>query len=186
MNEDLNIIMEKLKECTINYPLNQIVGELNLAIERLGFADFESADRSVEKDLSTIEFLISHDVSSGVADFINFLVKTGKLGILLNDSGLMFVSFCQSYFNDMKQVFFRTAVELSPVAQQHVRMSLMRIYAVNTRVLFEVDQSIVAGFTLHDSAGLVCNYGMRSRVVKLIEVNLRKRLPFPWKQTVIR
>lgn len=184
MNENLNIIMQKLSDCMRNYSSSQIVGELSLVVERLGFAEFQADEPdSMLKNIAKIDFLLDKDVSPGTIEFVKFLTENGKLGVLLRDAGLMFIGFCKSYYSEMKQLSFRTAVEMSPNKQQQVRMTLMSVYPVNTRILFESDPTLVAGFALQDSNGIVCDYSLRNRVLKLINEFIRNRMPLPWNQT---
>lgn len=185
MNEGLNTIMQKLADCTIDYSVNQIIGELSLVVERLGFAEFRLDNpASVQKDLETIDFLLSRDVSPGTVEFVKFLAETNHLGVVLKDAGLMFIGYCQAHFSEMKQITFRSAIEMSPGMRRHIRVMLMKRYAVSTRILFEQEPSLVAGFCLYDAKGIIRNYSLREQGVKLIDKYLRKRLPFPWNQTV--
>lgn len=178
MNENLNNIMQKLSDYTQNYPASQIIGELEVATERIGFANLDTVEeRPLDELKEKLEFILNRDISPGIIRFIHYLVDNKLLGVLMNDAGKIFVNHCSAYFAQLKQLTFRTAVSLRAEKQREIRTSLLSIYPINSRIIFEVDKDLVAGFTLTDSGSTVVDQSHKTRVVKLIEQYIRKQIP---------
>ena len=179
MNEDLNVILQKLANNTMDLPIDRIVGEISLVIERLGFAEIDPIAGSKEETVKKLTYLLNNDVSSGIHEFVLYLYNNQRLGVLLNDAGKMFPDVCKGYFMEMKQLTVRTAVRMSEKSQTDIRVLLLRRYPINTRIVFESTPEIIAGFMLYDSKGLVTDVSLRSKMVKLLETYIKRKIPTP-------
>lgn len=186
MNVELNIVMQKLTDSTLNMSVAQIVSEVSLLIERLNFAGIDPVNDDYKKKLERVEYLINRDVSPGMVRFVEFLIAADKIGVLLSDAGKLFPDYCKAYFSEMKQLTFTTPIELTDSSKLHARMMLMKIYPVNTRVIFDVNPELIAGFTLHDNQALITNRSMGANMAHLLRTYITKHVAVqePWtKQT---
>lgn len=179
MNEDLNVILQKLANNTMDLPIDRVVGEVSLVIERLGFAEIDLTASSNEETLKKLNYLLNNDVSPGIHEFVLYLYNNQRLGVLLNDAGKMFPDVCKGYFLEMKQLTIRTAVRMSDKAQTDIRVLLLRRYPINTRIVFESAHEVVAGFMLYDSKGLVADVSLHSKMIKLLETYIKRKIPTP-------
>ncbi|MDB5182153.1 MAG: hypothetical protein JWP13_916 [Candidatus Saccharibacteria bacterium] len=177
MNEDLNSILQKLSNYTQNYAIGQIIAELHVVVERLEFVKFKPGHKdSHEELLSQIAYLLDRDLSPGILEFVRELIEEESLEVLIGDNGRTFTGYVEAYFSEKKQVIFRTAVHMSKPVERLVQAKLMDIFPVSSRIVFEVDPSIGAGFMLVDNGNAVADYSLRTKVVKLIERRIREHV----------
>ncbi|HMR73446.1 MAG TPA: F0F1 ATP synthase subunit delta, partial [Candidatus Saccharibacteria bacterium] len=131
-----------------------------------------------KEDIKKLHYLLSHDISPGVQTFTQYLIDSNQLGVLLNDAGKAFPDYCQTHFSEMKHLTVVTAVAMSLEAQTKIRVMLLRHYSLNTRILFEVSSEVIAGFKLYDNHGMLADYSVHAKMVKLIEKYIRRKMPF--------
>jgi F0F1-type ATP synthase delta subunit len=183
MNANLNSVVQKLSNFTQNYAIAQIVGELHIVVERLEFVDFKAQQNATpEAMLAQIAFLLDRDLSPGIMQFVRELIDEGQLGVLLGSEGRQFIGYCDAYFSERKQIIFKTAVHLSREKQRHIQSRLMIVFPISSRIVFEVDQSVGAGFVLLEDGNMLADYSLRSKMVKLLDRRIRERVADTWSQ----
>jgi hypothetical protein len=181
MNEDLDEIMRALDECTSNYSAQQIVGELGVVIERLGFAQFDAQNLPSHDELvARLQFLLERDVSPGVMAFVERLATANHIGILLRDAGQMFLAYCETHYNDLKQLTFKSAIILSGDFQATVRDHILSGYPQGTRLIFVAEPGIGAGFQILDGMAIVVDASLRDKISPLLLSFIKNRRPMPW------
>jgi F0F1-type ATP synthase delta subunit len=183
MKENLNSIVQKLSNFTQNYAIAQIIGELHIVVERLEFVDFKAQQNATpEAMLAQVGFLLDRDLSPGIMQFVRELIEERQLDVLLGASGRQFIGYCDAYFSERKQIVFKSAVHLSREHQRHVQSKLMTVFPISSRIVFEVDQSIGAGFMLVEDGRMLADYSLRSKMVKLLDKRIRERVADTWSQ----
>src|SRR5665647_592773 len=185
MNENLNTVVQNLSNRTHNYSVDQIINELTIITERLSFAEFDpTKSKSNVEVIKLLDYLLGRDISPGMMSYVNFLADNNQLGVLQREAGKAFIEFCRNYFSEKKQLVMRCPISLSPDKQKQMAVDLLRLYPVSSRVIFEVDPTIIAGYMLYEDGIKVSDQSLRSRATLLIEEFIRKRNPIPWTQTV--
>lgn len=187
MNEnlkDLNNIVQNLSNRTNNYSVDQIINELTIIAERLSFAEFDpTKSKSNIEVMKLLDYLLGRDISPGMMAYVKFLADNNQLGVLQRESGKTFIEYCTNYFSEKKQLVMSCPINLSPDKQKRIAVNLLKMYPVSSRVIFEVDPTIIAGFVLYEDGAKVSDHSLRSRATLLIEEFIRKRNPIPWTQT---
>jgi F0F1-type ATP synthase delta subunit len=177
MNENLNSVVQKLSNYTQNYAIAQIIGELHVVVERLEFVDFKPDKKgSHEAVLAQIAYLLDRDLSPGIMEFVRDLIEDNALEVLMGNNGRQFIGYCDAYYAEKKQIIFKTAVHMSREKQRYVQSRLMMIFPLSTRIVFEVDTSIGAGFMLTENGNSLADYSLRSKMVKLLDRRIRERV----------
>jgi F0F1-type ATP synthase delta subunit len=162
-------IIARLDANTETLSIEQLLGELQIAVERVGFA---AATRDVAKmTQDEVDLLFEGQLSNEILEFIYWLQSSKLLIVLSGETGRRFLNHCLKRYRGIQQVRFLTAVPLAVETKQHIATTLMPAYPAGARLLFEVDPSIVAGFRLDDSVRLV-DKTMRTAVMKLTRQKL--------------
>lgn len=176
MNENLGSIMDQLEVCTRNYTAAQIVGELEIVVERLGFARLDGSAAPTSEHLQQqVAFLLDRDVSPGMLTFVSYLGQSGNIGVLLNDAGQMFLAYTQTHYKAMRQVMCKTAIMLNEALQQRLRLELLKGFPPQTRLIFVADPNIIYGFVLQDGTQKIVDQSLRARTMPLVEEYIRQR-----------
>jgi F0F1-type ATP synthase delta subunit len=177
MSENLNSILQKLSNFTQNYAISQIIAEMHVVVERLEFVDFKANQKaSKESLLSQVAFLLDRDLSPGIMEFVRDLIENDALEVLVGDKGRQFIGYCEAYFAEKQQIIFRTAVHMSKEKQRLVQAYLMGVFPVSSRIVFEVDPNVGAGFVLVEHGNPIADYSLRSKMVKLLDKRIREKL----------
>lgn len=162
-------IVAQLDASTQTLSISQLIGELQIAVERVSFA---SATYDVAKITSDeVELLFEGQLSEEVLQFIYWLQNNKLLVVLSGETGRRFLNHCLKRYRSIQQVRFLTAIPLTTDVKQHIAESIMPTYPAGARILFEVDTNIVAGFRLDDGSRVV-DKTMRSAVTKLTRQRL--------------
>jgi F0F1-type ATP synthase delta subunit len=175
MSVDLNSLLQQLNKCTEDYPAEEVLNELRIVSERVTFAqihtDQTAENQSLQKD---IEYLLSRDVSPQVMDYVNYLMQNNMLGLLGDDMGQVFINHCQTHFLTIKQLVFKTAVGLRDEIKQQIREKLRQAHPQDTRVLFDTDTSLLAGFVI-ESRGELRDLSLKNQAAKLLESFIKEK-----------
>lgn len=183
MNEDLNTVVQNLSDRTHNYSVDQIINELIIITERLSFAKFDPTKSKTDDDaFGLLEYLLARDISPGMMSYVKFLADTNQLGILQREAGKSYIEYCRNYFSRKKQIVMRCPLSLSPAKQKQIAVNLLSLYPVSSRIIFEIDPTLIAGFVLFEDGIKISDQSLRSRAGSLIEEFIRERIPTPWTQ----
>jgi F0F1-type ATP synthase delta subunit len=168
MNADLNLLLQKLDDCTEDYPADEVLNELRIVCERITFAQIHTDQTAESESLrSDVEYLLSSDISPQVLRYVQYLLGSNMLGILSDQVGQVFIGHCQAHFASIKQLVFKTAISLRDDKKQEFRSMLKQAYPGAVRILFDTDSSLLAGFTI-ESRDETQDYSLRGRAAKLL------------------
>jgi F0F1-type ATP synthase delta subunit len=147
-----NQVMKQLDEFTLHLPIDQIMGELQVIIERLSFSELHQVlpgSRDQDK-LSEIELLLKDDISPEVLGFVKWMAQQNLMRLLGGKGGRLFLSYCSVHYRKVQQVRFVTAVDIGEAARHSIVNKLRVIYPEPTRIIFEVETSLLAGCLIDD------------------------------------
>lgn len=178
MNDDLNSIIQNLSDRTHNYPVDQIVNELTIITERLSFAEFDTTNsKSNAAILGQLVYLLERDISPGMMSYVKYLAENNQLGVLQREAGKSFIEHCRNYYSEKKQLVIRCPIRLGPDKQKQVAVRLLSLYPVSSRVIFEVDAGLIAGFILYEDGTKIADSSLRRQAARLIETYITERIP---------
>lgn len=146
-----NQILTMLDRFTATLPVSQLLGELQVAVERISFSKLHTRPAHQGKvTLAEINLLFEDQISEEVLSFVRWLAEKRALAQLADETGILFIDECSKLYRATKEVRFITPIVLSDKLQTSIRQQLVRNYTVPVRVVFEVSPNVMAGFVLQD------------------------------------
>jgi F0F1-type ATP synthase delta subunit len=166
-------IISELDARTQSLAISQLIGELQVLVERISFAAASQDVRNMSKD--DVELLFEGQLSAEILDFVGWLVDNKLVAAVIGDTGRLFLNHCIKRYHHIQQVHFTTALTLPEEVKQHIACTIMPSYPAGARILFEVDPSIIAGFRINDRSRVV-DKTMRAAATQLTRRHLQEVL----------
>lgn len=163
-------IMNELDVRTQTIATSQLIGELQVVVERVSFASESKDVRTMQKD--DIELLFEGQLSPEVLGFVSWLADNKLTTTIVGETGRLFLNHCIKRYRSIRQLHFTTAIALPEDMKQHITKTLMPNYPTGARILFDVDPSIIAGFKINDQSRIV-DKTMRAAASKLTRQHLQ-------------
>lgn len=171
--------LSQLDEFTQNMPIDEMVKELHLIIERLTFHS-NTTKRQKELTPQDMEALLSSDVSPRMFDFMVWSADKKILKLFVGDAGQVFLSYCAKHYRHIGEVVVTTPVVLSDVFTFTASEQLRQIHPFPTRLIFRTEPSLVAGVVIKTPEELH-DYSLRKTMLSDISAYLRAQ-PTPNRQ----
>lgn len=161
--KDINNIVEELDRAMAQLPVDQLLSELQVVVERINFSKLQD---NQENDISTteIEALFQDEISAEMLAYVRWLHKNKLLLTLAGNNGILFLNFCIQKYKQITQVRFVTAIAISEDVKEYVRRALSQIYPPSARFIFEINPSLIAGFVIDDSTSYIDRSLRRSSI----------------------
>lgn len=163
--------LSQLDEFTQNMPVDEMVKELHLIIERLTFHS-NTSRRQRELGAQDIEALLGSDVSRSMFDFMVWSADHKLLKLFQGDAGQVFLSYCAKHYRHIGEVTVTTPVSLSDVFTFTISEQLRQVHPFPTRLIFRTEPSLVAGVVIKTSDDLH-DYSLRKSMLSDISAYLR-------------
>lgn len=164
----------QLDEFTQNVPIETMLKELHLVIERLTFHQ-NTTKKETQLDRQDIESLLGSDVSRSMFDFMVWCTENKLLKLFVGYGGQVFLSYCAKHYRYVGEVVFTTSVELSDTFRFTVSEQLRQMYPFPARLIFKVQPSLVAGFVLTTHEGKTADFSLRKNMLADIAAAERER-----------
>ena len=177
MNEnDLKATINILDQFTRNYSASQICNELRVLVERANFViDLDLLKNNLTQRQAEVKLkkVLQEDFSSGLQGFAMYLYEHNSLEVLFNENGMNLLDYANEYFFQSHEVRFVSAIALSDEQERSVSNKIRHTFPPKTRILFELNTAIGAGFIIIDGSK-VYNYSLRKNAAILIKQYLMK------------
>jgi len=149
-------ILDELDLATSSLPINQLLAELLVVVERLSFTGIHDAIQQYSlENIAKIDLLFEGEVSDGMLSFIHWLAKYNMLKVLVDDTGSIFLNYCIKKYKQIAEVKFITPIQLSDETKSYTLGRLRLIYPQPARIIYEVIPSLSAGFVIQDGTKIV-------------------------------
>lgn len=150
-------IVQQLDLATERIPVDQLIAELQIVIERISFSRIHESTNEDSKSYVTdqIDLLFRGEVSPGVLAFVQWMASQGFLAVLAGDTGLAFLGHCVRKYTNLTQVRFITAVVINESLKEYISQTITKRYPRNSRLVFETNAGIIAGFVIDDGTKVV-------------------------------
>lgn len=161
-------VVKALDESSIHMPIDQMLQELQLIVERLTFG-MNTGQSGTQPALNTgdIGTLLGTDVSPALTTFVLWLNSRNMLRLLSGKNGRHFLSFCVQHYSSVKEIRCSVPISLSEGMRQSLLGHLRRLYPEPARIIFEVAPSLVAGCVIHDGES-VTDMSLAGRLPELV------------------
>jgi len=174
MRKDIQQMLDELNRATERLPVDQFLSELQLIIERISFSQLHlNRQQQVSVTIAQIDMLFQGEISTEMLGFVQWLREANLLHVIADKPGLLFLNYCIKKYKGMTQVRFVSAVSLDTTLRDYVWQSILKLYPANTRLIFEVNPSLVAGFIIEDGAKTV-DKSLRSQMVSTLRTRIQQ------------
>lgn len=168
LSNPVHAILEKLDLLTANMSVSQLLNELQLSIERLGFSGLiKQKNQNDEEFIAQVNLLFEGDLSDQMLSFISWLCQNNLLAVLDGRVGQLFLNHCIKVYSKATEVHFITPIALNLERQFEIINKLRRIYPAPVRIICEVSPSLRAGFVINDGTKTV-DRSLRTCMAKTI------------------
>jgi len=152
--KDINQIVEELDRATAQLPVDQLLTELQIVVERISFSQLQNKQQRQDAQISIaqINMLFQDEISEEMLGYVQWLRENNLLRVLADNNGLLFLNYCVKKYKMMTQVRFISAIPISESLKTHVRSLIPRLYPSGARLIFEINYSLVAGFVIEDGS----------------------------------
>lgn len=155
-NQPVNDIMKRLDEATVQLSVTQLLGEVQVAIERITFSGIANKTPQASTEyVAVLDELLEGDISSDLLEFIHWLASKNAISMLSDKTGVMFMNHCTKYYREVPEVRFITAVAIPAHNRNNITERLRILYPSPARIIYEVSPSIVAGFVIKERSDQV-------------------------------
>ncbi len=176
MANTTDLVITKLDEATKDLPVDQLISELQLVVERISFSQLESKkSRGTPVTIAEINLLLDGEISAEVLGFVQWMSAQNMLSMISDSNGLLFLDYCIKKYKKIIQIKFTTAISLDDTTKETIKARLLPTYPVGTRMIFNTSPSIVAGFILDDGQ-VSADKSLRSYMQQAIKPQLKKLL----------
>lgn len=168
-------ILNQLDSATASLPVNQLLAELQVVIERLGFTSLHNSKQQHSTEtLAELDLLFEGEVSDGMLSFVHWLAESDMLRLLVDDTGRIFLNHCIKRYSQITEIKFITPVQLSTTTKQYTSERLRSLYPPPARIIYEVMPSLSAGFVIQDGTRTV-DRSFRSNMIQSIKPYMEKQ-----------
>ena len=161
-----------LDQFTRTYTASQVCSELRILVERINFMiDPVMLENNLThtQAKAKIERVLKEDFSEGLRGFALYLFEHNMLGFLTEKKGRELISYCDEYFFKSNEVRFVSAITLSSEQKKMVSNKIRHMFPPRTRILFELNISLIAGFMVIEGDNKVHDYSLRKNAAILIK-----------------
>jgi F0F1-type ATP synthase delta subunit len=150
-------IVQELDRITAALPVDQLLSELQIVVERVSFSQLQNRQSGQNNDISIaqINMLFQDEISTEMLSYVQWLREHKLLLAVSDNNGLLFLNYCIKKYKQLTQVRFITAVPISEALKAHVRRAMLRLYPSGARLIFETNSSLVAGFVIEDGTNTI-------------------------------
>lgn len=136
-------------------PKTQVIDNLRMIVERITFSDLAESEEPREAIVAEMEALFSRDLPEPLMVYLKWSLSRGYLPVLSGEQGYDFISHVSVSLSMFKEIEFMTAVQLSSDMQVGIATKIQSIHGEDTRVVFVIVPSLVAGFVVKYPGGQV-------------------------------
>jgi F0F1-type ATP synthase delta subunit len=137
-------VLVALDEATQFTPIDVMLTELHLIIERLTFHDITSEpDKPLRSE--DIHVLLSGDISDSLTDFIQWAAQQNLLKLFKGQGGEVFLGYCARYYRQVPQVTVTSPIQLEAAFKRSIIDQLRTVHPLPTRLIFKTEPSLVVG-----------------------------------------
>lgn len=180
--KDVNQIVQEFDRITAQLPIDQMLTELQIVVERLSFSQIQTTQNSTDSNVSIahINMLFQDEISTEMLEYVQWVREHNMLSALTDKNGLLFLNYSIKKYKQMTQVRFITAIPISNGLKIDVKNAMLRLYPSGARLIFETRPSLVAGFVIEDGSNTVNRSlkhtmlsSLRTRVMQTNQGSLR-------------
>jgi F0F1-type ATP synthase delta subunit len=155
--KNVSDIVQELDRATAQLPVDQLLSELQIVIERISFSQVQNRQSGQNNDISIaqINMLFQDEISTEMLGYVQWLREHRLLLAVSDNNGLLFLNYCIKKYKQLTQVRFVTAIPISETLKSHVRSRVTRLYPSGARLIFETNSSLIAGFVIEDGTNTV-------------------------------
>lgn len=155
--KDVSQIVQEFDRVTAQLPVDQMLTELQIVVERLSFSQVQSRQNGNDAPVSIaqINMLFQDEISTEMLGYVQWVRDHNMLILLTDRNGLLFLNYCIKKYKEMTQVRFVTAIPISDTLRLHIKNAMLRLYPSGARLIFETRPSLVAGFLIEDGTNTV-------------------------------
>jgi F0F1-type ATP synthase delta subunit len=155
--KNVSDIVQELDRATLSLPVDQLLSELQIVVERISFSQVQNRQSGQNNDISIaqINMLFQDEISTEMLGYVQWLREHNLLTAVADNNGLVFLNYCIKKYKQLTQVRFITAIPISDTLKAHIRKSLFHLYPSGARLIFETNASLVAGFVIEDGINTV-------------------------------
>lgn len=155
--KDIGEVLNQLDRATAQIPVDQLITELQIVVERISFSrpGQRQQGQSNEISIAQINMLLQDEVSPEMLSYVQWMRENRLLLTLADTNGLLFLNHCIKKYKQLTQVRFITPVPISEGLKAHVTQSLVTAYPSGTRLIFETNSSLLAGFVIDDGTNTI-------------------------------
>jgi F0F1-type ATP synthase delta subunit len=175
-----DMMLAKMEALFQHVPSETIIAQLQLAVERITFAGVVRADGDNNHKYALSKELIEDEVSPAMLSFLRVVITNGHLEAISGENGRQFIGHCIRYYADSTEAIFISAIPLDQDFQQVIARKLKAQFSPQTKIVFRVSPTLVAGFVIkvgndkHDySLGTSMRASLRSYAQKVFVDGIR-------------
>lgn len=155
--KNVSEIVAELDKATAQLPVDQLLTELQIVVERISFSQLQHKQNRQDSEVSIaqINMLFQDEISEEMLAYVQWLREHKLLLVLADQNGLLLLNYCVKKYKQVTQVRFISAVPIGDELKAHVRASLPKLYPSGSRLVFESNPSLIAGFVIEDGSRTV-------------------------------
>lgn len=151
-----------------NMPISTTLTEVQLAVERLSFADFATLSSGSDSVHAEIDLMFRDEISSGMVGFLHWMAGNDSLSLLVGEQGRIFLDRCISKYSNVDEVQVVTAIPLESDHRERLVSQLRAVYPEPARILFSTSPLVYAGFLIADQGRTVVDRTLRTHIATTV------------------
>ena len=152
--KDVSQIVQELDRATAQLPVDQLLTELQIVVERISFSQLQNKQQRQDSQVSIaqLNMLFQDEISEEMLGYVQWLREHNLLLVLADKNGLLLLNYCVKKYKQITQVRFISAITIGDSLKEHVRSLVPKLYPSGARLIFETNPSLVAGFVIEDGS----------------------------------
>src|SRR3989339_631357 len=180
--EQLKEVLDILHLYTVFSPYKKIARDMGIIFDKVNFSEeitklFSDKDAKKEKIKETIIFLFKDQISEEIFQFLLDITDKKLLWTLTDETGKEFYEIFLKQLSSAEEIVFSSAIALSDNFKNTIAKRLgddVKRYN-SKRIIFEVDKSLTAGFTLLIRGDLL-DYSFKNALIYYLQLYLENKV----------